>query len=411
MDKANWKLAFLVAFVALITIHGSAFADGVVFTRHTVTVPLWIEDKLRDILTENNRTGTFAVTDISYRNDLYLVSIAQLPDGTSDDWRLDQAIDLFVVVLNDTVGAVQGSEQFEALTAGIFGDIPPEPDRAWGDIGGNGLEDTGLPMLPFKPGTYVYIGPAGVHNAGYSTNWIAIDLVSGPDLGTNMNPNEVWAAKTEEITYVCRDAHSVAIKTDTFIYAHLADNTFLQVGNNLTRGTKFASLVTGSFADTCGWASQQPAHYHLHFGFQGNEQVKFSGWTFFSYSGVFSNGTETVGKGDKLYNPGVTGDNYAVTDPYKEIKQGGSFWDGVVGGFVDYVSGAINQFPERSGSNYQDIFVSTAGAVLRIFFVILSSGFNLNIFAGVMMMMFILEPTRLIYKLWVAIKKAIPFAG
>lgn len=120
MDKANWKLAFLVALVALITIHGSAFADSVVFTRHTVTVPLWIEDKLRYILTENNRTGTFAVTDISYRNDLYLVSVAQLPDGIGDDWRLDQAIDLFVVAINDTVGAVQGSKQFEALTEGIL---------------------------------------------------------------------------------------------------------------------------------------------------------------------------------------------------------------------------------------------------------------------------------------------------
>lgn len=415
MDKAIRQLVSIIViaclFISARTVHAQAQVN---FAKHTVAIGYIYETRVAEgiALSPTDGASYYAITNISDKGFVKIASVVALPaDVDTQNWRLDQAIDLFLVAFNDDLSVRdRDNEKFLEITRGIFSDIPPSPNRQQNGTEGGFDEDTNKPLLPYKPGTFVYIGPSGVHNAGYGmTGWKAVDLVSGSDFGSSAATDDVFASTSDEITYVCRDSTSVAIRAGNFIYAHLVDNTFLQEGNNLVRGTRFATLKHGTFSDTCGWANQQPNHYHLHFGMPGLQVIQFSGWNFYPYDGVFVRGNERVGTGQRLINPGVTNEDVEVSDPYADLREGKSIWDGIVSAIVEIANNAISTFPARSQQNNQDIIMQSAGAIMRVFFIILSSSFNLNVFAFVVITMLILEPSRLLYKLYMTIKKAIPF--
>lgn len=389
--------------------------DGIQFAKHTVSVPSVIQDGVAQALLANNPApdaGYYAITNYTTRQVVTVVSVAALrQEADPQAWNLDDAIWLGTVALSGDTFAVTGSQEYSALTQDVFyGDLPANRPGITAEGGEDGpyLDS---PMLPFKPGTRVIFGTRGVHPAGYSrTGWVAVDLVSGSDLGATAATNEVYGAKDEEITYVCRDNNSIAVLTDTFIYAHMVDNPALQEGYNIRRGVMFGTMVVGSFTDSCGWASQQPNHWHLHFGMNGTQTVDFLGWTFRPYEEAFVRGGTVVRKNEWLNNPGVVAGDDVITDPGAELS-GANFWDGIVVALVNYLKdGALTLFPERSETNLQDAYINSSGAILRVFFIMLKTSFSLAVFGFVVGVMFVLEPARVIYKLYIAVKKAIPFA-
>lgn len=357
----------------------------------------------------------YAITDITTHGTIYVISIAAIRGCDPQNWNLDCAIKLFTIATDGISSGIEGSPVYESLTSTFLNDYEQYRPTVLNDgtVGGDDgdYSNSTLPVLPFKVGTKVVIGSRGVHDAGFGlTGWKAVDLVSGTDIGVNAAPNEVYASVDSEITYVCRDDHSVAVRAGNFLYAHLQDNANLVVGYNLRRGVKFASMVVGSFTDTCGWANQQPNHWHLHFGVPGVTSVQFAGWTFKPFEGVFVNGPTRVGKGDYLTNSGLTGGDNSAGDPAEQIKQGNSFWDGIVSAMINVIrDGILKRFPERSGTNYQDVYINASGVVLRVFFIMMSTSFDLSFFAFFVTAMLILEPARVIYKVYMSIKKAIPF--
>jgi hypothetical protein len=151
--------------------------------------------------------------------------------------------------------------------------IPLLPVPASGAGGGSYVR------FPWQPSKAVKFGILGVHTAGYSlsaTNWRAVDLVSGSDMGNGAANDQVYASVSGEVDYVCQDSQSVAIKVsgggDSFLYAHLLDNANLTIGHAFSSGSVIGSLKHGSFAGdlvgNCGWAVQTAEHWHLHWGFQ-----------------------------------------------------------------------------------------------------------------------------------------------
>lgn len=413
MDQRGWQLATLLL-ILLLTVKPVS-ADSIPWARHTVTVPLVVEQAVGTALLENQVPGAsyYAITDVSMRGLVYMVSIAAIGQCEPQSWNLDCAVRLFTAAYDGETAALEGTPEYDFMTSSFMRDyhqINPSA-QTHGTEGGEDGDYPNLPVLPFRPGTKVLIGPRGVHDAGYSlTGWKAVDLVSGTDMGGNAAPNEVYASVDSEITYVCRDDHSVAVRAGNFLYAHLMDNANLTVGYDLKRGVKFASMVIGSFSDTCGWASQQPNHWHLHFAVPGTNATEFSGWLFKPFEGMFisSNG-ERIGTGDYLTNWTTTSDG-SSGDPGEQIKQGNSFWDSIVAGLINFVrSGVLSRFDKRTNTDYASVYVNASGVVLRIFFILFSTSFKLHIFAFVVTAMMILEPARIIYKLYIAIKKAIPF--
>lgn len=415
MDKAIWKLAIIL--LVLLVPFGTASADSIPYARHTVTVPLYLQDIVTNVLLANPVDGAdyYAITDITSHGSVYVVSVAAIKGCDPQTWNLDCAIKLFTIATDGTISGIEGTPEYSNLTSAFMNDYEQYKPNSLNDgtVGGDDgdYSNSNLPVLPFKAGTKVVIGSRGVHDAGFSlTGWKAVDLVSGSDIGSGAAPNEVYASIDSEITYVCRDDHSVAVRAGNFLYAHLHDNANLVVGYNLKRGVKFASMVVGSFTDTCGWASQQPNHYHLHFGVPGVTAVEFAGWTFKPFEGGFVRGNTWVRTGDYLLNPGLTGGDYSAGDPAEQIKQGNSFWDGIVSAMINVIrDGILKRFPERSETNYQDVYINASSVVLRVFFIMLSTSFDLSFFAFFVVAMLILEPARVIYKVYMSIKKAIPF--
>jgi hypothetical protein len=217
-----------------------------------------------------------------YGLDAYYVSLVALhlqsPDEswsfTGDEETGESKVAWFGTILlhND------GSAEMFSTSGGEIGGVSKlasliEPAPALGAGGGAYVR------FPWQPSKAVKYGVLGVHSAGYSlsaTNWRAVDLVSGSDMGSGAANDQVYASVAGSVDYVCQDSDSTAIKVsgsgDEFLYAHLVDNANLTIGHTFSSGSVIGSLVHGSFAGdlvgNCGYAAQTAEHWHLHWGFK-----------------------------------------------------------------------------------------------------------------------------------------------
>jgi hypothetical protein len=211
-------------------------------------------------------------------------------------------------------------------------------------------------------------GLRGIHGSGdYGTSgMVAVDLVGGDTLGTNIAPPTVYASASGTISYICTDGTSVAVQvtngTDTFIYAHLVDNANLTIGHAVTKGVPFASITYGSYTDECGWASQSATSYHLHWMFAPDSGFfQTEGYVLDTSTGVFTRGTETVNKLGYLTASGgssVIIDNpddpingpVLVIDPYNPANitlSGGHIWDNIIMGLFQAMGNFASTLPLR----------------------------------------------------------------
>lgn len=183
--------------------------------------------------------------------------------------------------------------------------------------------------FPWQGGKSMMYGPRAVHAAGYSQNgMVAVDLVGGLSMGSGVASASVYAATTGTIDYVCQDDHSVAVRTtndnyDTFIYAHLLDNSVLVMDHEFASGAMIGTLRSGPFNSSCGWADQGADQYHLHWGIQpASNLYRAGGCVLSTTSGKWTCGTTTVAPTQYLVNNGAGG-----TDSGGEANSDPTFFD------------------------------------------------------------------------------------
>jgi len=372
---------------------------SVTWADHSVIVSNDILTAL-ETLTYDASVYYLAVVDVYNYSNVYVVSLVGLP-STADpqNWSITEAAWIGTAAVSDDYlqAALEGSALYDTLTAPVFD-----------DMGGG----TDIPIFPWEPGKLAYYGSRGVHDAGYGlTGWEAIDWVSGPSYGTNYYTNGVYASEDAQISYICRDSTSVAVVAGNFLYAHLKDNATLTIGGHIYKGVKFAELVTGSFSDTCGWASQQPGNYHVHWAFEPDSGVKrIEDWTLNITTQDWTKGTSIISIGDAMLSTGTTA-VISDGDPSAEMD-GSHVWDSPIQSIVSSVTkNIVPRFPEGQTRDIGTTYLNAAGVAIRIFYILIDTNFNTTLLRYFVIAMGILEPTRIIYALYKLVLKALPIAG
>lgn len=388
----------------------------------TVIVPNDLNIAVISVLTANQpvtNAGYYAITDYTLNGGVYVVSIMALgPEVDPNAYTIDQTLWLGTVAIQESTwtGAIEGTPEYINLTDDVFFRPLPTAMPGFGTSaeGGEDGEDYFGPLLPITPGAQVIYGVRGIHEAGYgTTNWRAIDLVSGTDYGGNYANADVYGSYQEQVTYVCRDTNGVTVKTNTRIYGHLKENSSLQVGLQIYRGVKFATMIPGTFSGTCGWGQQQPNHFHIHYGvaISGDNTIdfgsRFTANLTLSTSEITFNLTDTYNPGDTILNI-TTNEIDTGGDPNTQFT-GESFWDSIVGSIIGFINQKIlSRYPQGQEWEAGATYVSATGAILKVVFILMSSNFKLEIFAFVVILILILEPVRTIFRIWKIIRKVIP---
>lgn len=238
---------------------------------------------------------------------------------------------------------------------------------------------------PWQLGKAVMYGTRAVHNAGYSTygtNMKALDLVSGSDFGGSAASDAVYASAAGEIDYVCSDGTSVTVRvsdagTSTkLIYAHLKDNSSLTVGQTYSKGSTIATLVHGTFSDSCGYADQADNHWHLHWGFEpANNAYTVEGC-------VINTRTNSITCDGTVINTGGFITAKGSTTGYEDggSTAGPTFWDYILVGFLSiFDRGILKLMPEHTSPTLlPQVLLNAVRFVLRIGYALLVSNFNMG---------------------------------
>jgi hypothetical protein len=395
------SILFLILFLLLGSIITTTVSASITWADHTVIVDNNILTAL-ETLTYDVDVVYLAVVDVYHVSTVYVVSLVGLP-STADpnDWSITEAAWIGTAAISDdyTQAALEGSALYDTLTAPVYDD--------WGGLGE-------IPIFPWESGKKAYYGTRAVHDAGYGLEgWKAVDWVSGPSYGTGFYSNAVYASEDAQITYVCRDSTQVAIVAGGFLYSHLKDNATLEIGQNLYKGVKFAELVTGSFSDSCGWASQQPGNYHIHWGFNPDSGIKqIEDWTLDITSQVWTKGSQSVYVGDAMLSSGTSYIDSGDEGDFTSSMDGSHVWDSPISSFIETtIKRVLPRFPEGESRELGLTYTNAAGVAIRIFYVLLKSNFDLTLFSYFMGAMLVLEPVRIIYAVYKLILKAIPVVG
>lgn len=235
--------------------------------------------------------------------------------------------------------------------------------------------------FPWQGGKSMMYGPRAVHAAGYSQNgMVAVDLVGGLSMGSGVASASVYAATTGTVDYVCQDDHSVAIRTtndnyDTFIYAHILDNSSLTMDHEFAAGAMIGTLRSGPFNSSCGWADQGTDQYHLHWGIQpASNLFRAGGCVLSTTSGKWTCGSTTVAPTQYLVNNGAGG-----TDSGGEANSDPTFFDYVIVGIGNLFDKLIVQnLPTHTASAFVTPIMNSVQVVFRVLTVLVIGNLNLR---------------------------------
>ena len=241
--------------------------------------------------------------------------------------------------------------------------------------------------FPLSAAKSFQFGPLGVHAAGYSGSgltgdMVAVDLVSGTDMGANFASGWVFASAPGEIEYVCEDEDSTAIiikspNDDRFLYAHLIQNETLVLEHMFSPRASIGFLKSGNFGspnEGCGWADQSPSQYHLHWGIEPASGVfRAESCVLKVSTSIWTCGSKTSGPGEYLTTRGVN----SVTDPYSSP----TLFDYVLIGVLNiYDKAIVEQLPEGSSDGFvlARPILNSVGIVLRVVNVLIMGNLNLT---------------------------------
>jgi len=315
----------------------------------------------------------YIVTYTQERGNETLVSLAGVDLETPESpWKLEDDtttwVGTVVVAANGDVSPFQLARASRGLGGLLSLSLSPHLSAGGGSY----------VAFPWEAGKSVVYGPRGVHGSGdYGTSgMIAVDLVSGPDMGPGAASDGVYASDAGIVDYVCDDGLTVAVRTynettdDYFIYAHMLDNANLALESEFSKGQLLGTLKHGSFNDDCGWASQSADHWHLH-------------WMFVPASGSFRaescrltvstqkwdcNGT-TVGTGGILTGGGGVGTSGSSSgsgsdDPTSNLPN--SMWSMLINGVIGIMNRLLTSvMPEGGGAG--DVFYVLTTSIIMTF--------------------------------------------
>lgn len=239
--------------------------------------------------------------------------------------------------------------------------------------------------FPWTTGSAMMFGVRGVHELGYGTTGMeAVDFVGGDGMGSGVASPRVYAAAIGTVDYVCADATSVAVRTHNedsgnyFIYAHLLDNDNLVEWHVFQQGDLIGALKYGAFDDECGWASQKPTQYHLHFGFEpAGGTYRMEGCILTVSTSKWMCGTKEIGTGQFLISEdtGSCEDTTCTT-----VAQAGMF-DYFLSGIIYMWNKTIVQaLPSHQVMQFTNVLYSTVQLVLRLNYAMIYSNVNLRWF-------------------------------
>ena len=372
----------------------------------------------------------WAITDVYTVGNYSMISIAGLDVDDPNDldgWFYEDAIWTGTAIVRDnldtsyTTGLDGDATYTTLLGESSFSDPNDGADQGGG--GGNWI------WLPFMAGTRANYGVRGVHAASNALpGWKAVDWFGGSTYGDNSMPNIVYGSWTEPIKSVCRDGTSIGITTENFYYIHLEENTSIQPGALIRQGQPIGSLVTGSFSDRCGWAVQHATSYHVHWGWRptgdyfqaeswvlnindeiwrrGDDEVAIRGYMLAEWpghDGIIPTLGPTVTPGGPTLTPAAA--------PPPVAYGGDSLWDPIISGLYSMAETTAARFPEHEESGIGSQITSGAEIAIRVAFTMLTSNFDLTISIIVFGMIASAEVVRLIYAIYLGVKKLIPVVG
>ena len=379
----------------------------------------------------NEDANCWAITDIYTVGDYSMISLAGLEaDEPVDwnDWTFQDALWTGTAIIRDngdttyTTGLDEDATYLTLLGESSFSDPNDGADQGGG--GGNWI------WFPWLAGTQGFYGSRGVHRASVALpGWVAVDIVGGVNYGDTTFPNMVYGSYTEPIKSICRDGTAVGLTTENYYYLHLEESTSFQPGLLIRQGQPVGSLVMGSFNDKCGWAGQNATSYHLHWGFKPALDYKtIENWVLNIDDEIWRNGGQSVDIGGSILaewpdhsgpiptaGPSVTPGGPTPTPgsapPVPRVYGGDSLWDPFIYGLYDMAQVTANRFPEHTASGIGSQITSGAEIAIRVAFVMLTSNFDLTISIIIFGLIAAAEIVRLIYAIYLGVKKLIPLLG
>jgi hypothetical protein len=324
----------------------------------------WLE------LTRPGGTHIFAVMNHSENVNGIFVSLAGISPTTPPpyQWQLENNQGESNVVWTGTLTRVGG--RLELFTVDqLMAHVPKVANILPGPGGGADI------TFPWSVGSKMMYGTRGVHGGGFGFG-IGLDFVGGNDLGSGVAGDVVYASSSGTITAVCRDSTSVGIKVEgggnKIAYFHLADDASLAEGTTYSRGAPIGKLVHGSFNNTCGWADQQPTHYHVHWVVEAaGGRWQTEGYVLNTSTQVWTRGGENIKTGQYITGGGGTGgfddptgsgDPLVIVPGQTSSGGGASMWDYVVIG-INTIYGTFKTWysPTRITNNdNEQLWIITA---------------------------------------------------
>jgi len=384
----------LVAFLLMLSFVTTAYADGPdpVLVNGTTPVSTDVRDAINAWLATDAPADApyFAVTYAQAAGDETIVSLVALNiSDPNDEWFfVDEGNAPSAVVW---IGSVR-----------VFSDGEVQPFQSGGQANGGGHMASPVSAgggsyvaFPWEAGKSVIYGSRAVHGSGdYGTSgMVAVDLVSGTDLGSGAANDKAYASDAGEIDYICDDGIQIAVRTynsttgDYFIYAHLLDNAGLTMGAAFTRGQSIGTLKHGTFSDTCGWAQQQDNHWHVHWMFTpANNAFRAEDCTLQLADKKWHCGaTEVVGTGGWLTGGGgygaTSGGTKGTHDPgtdHVRASLENSLWDNIIVGVAFIIDPFWKVTPEHQGLTFLEPLYHTMELVFRLVRVFAYGNINLG---------------------------------
>ena len=284
--------------------------DGFIIVPGTVELEDELQNAFRSALSDAGgllpASKYYAATDIRAADGWRFVSVAglELLDAQLG-WRLADANWVGLVVLNQQedghwIGATEGTPEFSSLLAKVPDNILTPAAKLSLDPRQRSMMIAETYRFPWQSGKTMLYGSLGVHNNGFSSvvpDWKAVDFLSDGDTGAGHAPNQLLAAASGSISYVCNDGTSAAVRIGDLFYTHLLYNGNLYTGRSFSQSDVLGSLKSGSFNDNCGWASQGSNWFHVHWGFPNNGYFSVEDWTLNLSDGLWRRSGETQGIG------------------------------------------------------------------------------------------------------------------
>jgi hypothetical protein len=395
--KNKFMLAvFLVAVLLALTVPVKAqFTAGQI-----VSINAPISSELRAALdawlvTPPAAVPYYAVTYTQQDNNGIYVSMVGLNiENPDDEWSIvgDEFGNQQVVWMDTLLVAPDGSITLPfaepTSSASAFKLAAPIYAPSVGPGGGNYVR------FPWQPSKAVQFGILGAHDAEFGlSGGVAVDFVSGDDMGSAAANDFVYASVTGSVSHICDYGDTVAVRLsgdgDQFLYAHLLPNENLELNYTFSAGSKMGRLKHGTFTDECGNAFQKENHWHLHWGFlMSGGKFRAEGCTMTGAGPLakWQCGDKTVKVLGFLYHygnisanpgdPGTIGDHTGIGG----AGGGPSFWDYFLEGVTGIFSALfIKSLPEHN-TNLNSLFngvLTSVKVVMRVAYMLIRGNLNL----------------------------------